>query len=192
MHFPSMIFETISCRSFSRSVGAVALLGLLAVAAGCASKVFSYATTVSGGEQLRFTFEAGRAAPVKAEGFQILDAGIRPDMETKKVVCGFLFFDENPNRALQSVRVEDVTEEQPVLLIDDLAPKVEKQRWSGLTKQFGAESPEIKWVFYIADSVRVYRFTITTADGRKVVLHQAAMVPAWVKGVIRAMFGEKY
>jgi hypothetical protein len=187
-----MIFETNFRPSRSRVFGAAALLGLLLVGIGCASKEFSYATTVSGGEQLRFTFSAGRPAPVRADGYQILDAGIRPEGAEKKVVCGFMFLDENVNRPLKSVKVEDVTEEKPILLLEDLAPKLENKRWVAVTKPYTAESPEIKWVFYIADSVLVYRFTITSADGRTVVLHQAAMVPAWVKGLIRAMFGEKY
>lgn len=192
MTSPSMIFETIFRPTSSRFLSAALLLGLLVAGAGCASKEFSYATTVAGGERLRFTFVAGQPSPVKAEGFEILDAGIRPEAAEKKVICRFQFRDENANRTLQSVRVEDVTEEEALVLIDDLAPKLDKQRWVAVTKPFDATSPEIKWVFYIADSVRVYRFTITTADGRKVVMHQAAMVPAWVKGAIRAMFGEKY
>jgi len=47
-------------------------------------------------------------------------------------------------------------------------------------------------VLYTRHSVRIYRFTLTAADGKKIVLYQATMVPAFIKGAIRAMYGEKY
>jgi hypothetical protein len=162
---------------------------LVATLGGCVSKEYSYSTTVSGGERIRFTFANGRPAPAKAEGIQIIDAGLLPNPAEKKVFYGFHLIADSD---LKSVRVEDVSEEQPVLLYEDLSPKLEQRRWKGTTKAFSADDPEIKWVFYIAETVRVFRFTVTMADGRTVVLHQAAMVPAWMKGVIRSMFGEKY
>lgn len=159
---------------------------------GCASKEFSYVTTVSGGEQIKFTFANGGPVHAKAEGFEILDALIRPEYDAKKVFYGFRFSDAANGKTLQSVKVEDVSEPTPVLLFEDPQPKVVDRIWTGKSRLFDADDPSLKWVTYVSDSVRIYRFTLTLNDGRKVVLHQPSMVPGWIKMSIRGMFGEKY
>jgi hypothetical protein len=166
-------------------------LGALLFMAGCATKEYTYNTVVSGGEQLHFSIVGGRPAPATADGIKILEAGLRPDAQLKKVLYGFHFSDTG-GHSLQSVRVEDVSETEAVLLLEDLQPKMVDHQWNGTTRLFEADDPALKWVFYVNDSVRVYRFSITFADGRKLILNQAAMVPGWVKMTIRHMFGEKY
>ncbi|HEX2852768.1 MAG TPA: hypothetical protein VHO24_05980 [Opitutaceae bacterium] len=195
MRFPRFIPS--SSRSVSkaaaRRTSAWAVLGLLlALAGGCASTEFSYTTAVSGGERLKFTFVKGRPAPAKAEGIQIIDAGLQPDPEAKKVLFRFHIRDENAARSLRTIRVEDVTDETPVVLVEETAPTLVQQNWRGTSRPFGPDDPEVKWIAYIAETVRVFRFTITTSDGRTIVVHQATMVPAWMKGVIRSLFGQKY
>ena len=159
---------------------------------GCVTKEFSYVATVSGGEQLKFTFTGGGPAHAKAEGIEILDASVQPDFQAKQIFYGFKFSDSSGGKSLQSVRVEDVSDPLPVLLFEDPAPKLTDRIWTGKSRPFGGDDPSLKWVSYVSDSVRVYRFTLTMSDGRKVVLHQPSVVPGWVKTAIRGMFGEKY
>ena len=183
------VLAVLGCRNWPR----LAIpQGAIVLAAGCASKEFSYNTKVAGGETMRFTIVAGRPEPAEEDGIKIMEAGLRPDPDGKNVIYGFQFSDSSANRALQSVRVEDVSEDTPTLLLEDLQPKLVAKHWASTTRTFEADDPALRWLFYVNDSVRVYRFTITMADGRKVVLHQAAMVPGWLKMTIRHMFGEKY
>lgn len=187
-----MLFKKSLVKSNRRSVRRLLLAAALAGAAGCASKEFSYVTTVSGGEQIKFTFANGGPVHAKAEGFEILDAVIQPDYDAKKVFYGFRFSDAGGGKTLQSVKVEDVSETAPVLLFEDAQPKVVDRIWTGRSRLFAADDSSLKWVTYVSDSVRVYRFTLTLTDGRKLVLHQPSMVPGWIKMTIRGMFGEKY
>jgi hypothetical protein len=175
-----------------RVASALTLMGVLWVLAGCASKEFSYVTTVAGGEQLKFTFANGGPVHAKAEGFEILDAAIQPEYDAKKVFYGFRFSDAANGKSLQSLKVEDVSEAVPVLLLEETQPKVVNRIWAARSGLFAADDPSLKWVTYVSDSVRVYRFTLTLTDGRKLVLHQPSMVPGWIKMSIRGMFGEKY
>ena len=163
-----------------------------AVAAGCVSKEFTYRTRIAGGQVMNFTIVAGRTQLAEEDGVKILEAATRPDDERKKLVYSFRFSDASATRTWQSVRVEDVTEDAPILIHEDLQPKLVDRQWSALTRKFDADDPALRWVFYVNDSVRIYRFTMTATDGRKIVLYQATMVPAFIKGAIRSMYGEKY
>lgn len=175
-----------------RGLSWLLLAGMLWGLIGCATKEFSYVTTVSGGEQMKFTFAGGGPVHAKSDGFEVLDAAIQPEFDAKKVFYGFRVLDAAGGKTLQSVKVEDVSEAVPVLLVEEAQPKVVAGVWGAKSRQFTADEASLKWVTYVNDSVRIYRFTLTLTDGRKVVLHQPSMVPGWVKMTIRGMFGEKY
>ena len=187
-----MLFKKSSVNSNRRGASWLVLACGVVLAGGCVSKEFSYVTTVAGGEQMKFTFANGGPAHAKSDGFEVLDAVIRPEYDAKKVFYGFRFSDAAGGKTLQSVRIEDVTETVPVLLVEDTQPKVVNRIWAASSPLFAADDPSLKWVTYVSDSVRVYRFTLTLNDGRKVILHQPSMVPGWIKMSIRGMFGEKY
>ncbi|MEO7414627.1 MAG: hypothetical protein ABIZ81_14855 [Opitutaceae bacterium] len=187
-----MLRAILSGNTRRRSIKTTVLALTLFVCGGCVTKEFSYVAVVSGGEQIKFTFSGGGPVHAKAEGIEILNASILPDFEAKKVFYGFQFSDASAGKNLQSVRVEDVSDPLPFLLFEDLAPKLTNRIWDAKTREFAADDPSLKWVSYVSESVRIYRFTVTMNDGRKVILHQPSVVPGWVKMAIRTMFGEKY
>jgi hypothetical protein len=168
------------------------IFGLLVIGAGCASTEYSYSTIVSGGEQLKFVMTKGHPEDAKGEGLRVVVASIAPKAETQEVFYRFEFIDETGGRTFQSVRVEDVTETAPILLVDDPAPTLTNKHWAGASRALGAQDPALKWVYYVNESVRITRFTVTTADGHKIILHQATLYPGFMKMLVRGMFGEKY
>jgi len=176
-----------------RNLSFVAIAGALLVGSiGCVSKEFTYTATVAGGEELKFAVTNGGPAHARADGFEVLDAGLLPDFPAKSVYYNFRLSDAADGKSLRAIRVEDVTDATAEQVFEDLQPKLVKRVWTGKSGALSADDPSLKWISYVSDSTRIYRFTLTLADGRKVVLHQLAMTPSWIKTKIREMFGQKY
>jgi hypothetical protein len=73
---------------------------------------------------------------------------------------------------LRSVRVEDVTEGTPVLLINDQAPQPEGSLWSGYSGAIEPNGAAVPWLFETTPSRRTFRFTVTDLNGQVSVLDQ--------------------
>ena len=163
----------------------------VAMLAGCASGEYTYMKTTAYGERLSFPLERGQPKWASKDGISIWAAGLLPsgDTEKQEVFYAFGFADES-GVAPTKVRIEDVSDEKPILVLEDNEPKLdEAKRWRNVPRMLKAGAPEIHWTTYVGDTFRVFRFEITKPDGRKVVLHQAISVPAWMKASMRKALG---
>lgn len=169
----------------------LALAGLLALA-GCATGEYSMLVTVVGGEKVRVPLGRAGVAPTEEDGIRIESATILPTEDKKQVFLDFAFSDAR-SRGLQKVTVEDIADDATVLLVEDAKPELIKGRWHAVTPSYAsaAERP-VKWLLQLDKSVRVYRFTLVFADGRKMTLNQGTIFPDGMKVTIRHMLGEKY
>lgn len=182
-------FRSLRSSRFTQFVVLMALVGF--GAAGCATSEYRYSKVVSGGERLTFRMVKGRMDDMKVDEFEGRSPIILPDKDQKKISYAFGIHVASSTPP-KHVRVEDVSDEQPILLLDDANPQLVKAYWRGQSAWYGVDAPEINWVTFLGESVRVYRFTITAADGRTVVLHQAMVVPAFQKAMMRALLGKDY
>jgi hypothetical protein len=159
---------------------------------GCATGGYTYVKTISTGERLHFPLVKGRPEMAKSGNIEIVQAALMPSpvREKKEVVYLFAFSDKSPEPA-KSVIVEDVSDDSAKLMVEDLHPKFNKGRWVGYSRVFTPNDAALNWLTFLDDSIRVFRFTITSASGEKIVLHQAWMVPAGMKMAMRAMLGMK-
>jgi hypothetical protein len=73
----------------------------------------------------------------------------------------------------RSVLVEDVTGAQPATLVDDRAPEVGELHWTGQSALIRATADQVPWLFYSAETVRVFRITVRFANGKTSALYQA-------------------
>ena len=165
--------------------------GLVAALAGCATGEYSYVKTTSYGERLTFPLERGQPQWTSKDGITIWSASLLPsgNAEKKEVFFGFGFTDES-GVAPVKVRIEDVSDEKPVVVFEDDEPKLDNNNgWRSEPKMLKAGDPKIVWTSYVGDTFRVYRFVITKPGGREVVLHQATSVPAWMKASMRKALG---
>lgn len=171
------------------AAGAIVLL--LCGLAGCASSEYRYTTKIATGERLTFRLVNGRVDPAVAEGLEAKPPVMAPDVKQKKVryVFGLAV---KPSESLQRVRVDDVSDDRAVPLVDDTDPQIKNGLWTGHSAWFGADEPEVLWVNYLGESFRVYRITVTKADGREFVLHEGSVTPAFAKGMMRHVFGKDY
>lgn len=182
-------FPSLRSSRFVRFTVLLALVGF--GAAGCATSEYRYSKVVAGGERLTFRMVKGRMDDMKVDEFEGRSPIILPDKDQKKISYAFGLHVASSTPPRQ-VRVEDVSDEQPILLLEDTNPQLGKTFWRGESPWYGVDAPEINWVTFLGESVRVYRFTIIAADGRTVVLHQAMVVPAFQKAMMRHLLGKDY
>ncbi len=163
------------------------LLGL----AGCATGDIAMLAEIAGGEKIRVPFTKGGTEMTNLDGVQINTATftLNPD---KKILHVFEFTDSR-NRPLRSVRVEDVSDATAVTLVEDAAPKsASGGRWRGEVPPVDLADSRLAWMATISNSLRVYRFTLTFADGRTLVLLQGSFYPAGMKAAVRQALGQNY
>ncbi len=191
---PTLAAKLLSSLPVRRSWCALALVGCGLVAGGCATGDIAMLATISGGEKIHVPLGRGGVVLTEEDGVKINIASLTPATEKneKKLLYAFMFTDSR-KRALRSVKVEDVSDETPVVLVNDAAPKLtDAGEWRGSTEAFDLADPRVAWLVTIQNSVRVARFTLTFADGKTLVLLQGTLYPAPIKGAIRQMMGEKY
>lgn len=172
------------------ALAAVALSGVLMLG-GCATGEYTYATTIGTGERLVFPLVNGSPAKAKKGSIEVLNASLIPNPNPAEHKHIFLFvFAEADGVPPKSVVVEDVTDRELIVMVDDQAPKLaENNHWRGTSKLLTGEDREVEWLGQLGDTMRVYRFTVTKSDGKQVVLHQGWMIPGRLKAPLRKAFG---
>lgn len=148
--------------------------------------------TVLGHEKYEVAF--GNRGIVRTEDSHVrIDiAGLVLDPDSKKACAAaeILFKDIKP----KTILMEDITDEEPTRLIYDDNPKVWGQThvWKQTSSYKDLSDDRFAWLKVIDNSVRVYRFTITTEDGQTLEYRQATMYASFVKESIRKGMGSNY
>src|SRR5581483_11393806 len=157
---------------------AALLLGAGLLAGGCATGQYSMVTTVATGETVRVPLEKGGAVLVEQDGVKIVGVHVTlsPD---KKLVFGF-DFDVAPARPLRRVQVADISEAPVAAWVDDAEPA-----------PADAQDPRLAWLGSVSDSMRIFRFTLTLADGKTVTIDQGQLYGSALKAAMRMALGEK-
>lgn len=171
-------------------IPATALL-VASLLAGCATGDVAMLAEIAGGQKVRVPFGKGGPEMTSEDGVTITQATFSLNAD-KKVFYVFSCTDSR-NRALRRVQVEDVSDAAPLSLVDDAKPQpAAGGKWLGETPSLAWNDPKIMWLATISNSLRVYRFTLTFADGRTLVLLQGSFFPASLKGVVRQTMGQNY
>jgi hypothetical protein len=167
------------------------LLLLLAPLAGCVVPMTSsntYLVPLSNGDSMEMSITKGGLASAEGGGIKILQPALNPTADKKHVVYTFTLLAKG-SLTVKHVMVEDLTEDPVRLVADDPAPKLVGGKWQLTTPVLDPADPMFEWLVQLDDSIRVYRFTVTLADGTQVVLKQPAMFPIFEKQLIRKMLG---
>ena len=90
---------------------------------------------------------------------------------------------------LRSIRIEDVTEGSPVLLINDQAPQVEANAWTGYTGAIEPSASALPWLFDNTPAKRTFRFTVTDLNGQDSVLEQTVTYSVKTKRELVKWYG---
>ncbi|HVS53859.1 MAG TPA: hypothetical protein VHD62_16000 [Opitutaceae bacterium] len=176
-----------AARRISRRCAAGALLIALA---GCATGTISMVATIAGGERVRIPVGKKGVEPAEEDGLRVESAIFTLNAE-KKLTYIFELSDAR-NRAWRQVRVEDVSDTAPFVLVEDAQPELKNGHWRTTSRPFGQSDSNLAWVATITNSVRVFRFTVTFADGKTLTLLQGEMYPDFIKAAARHEWGENY
>ncbi|HEY2122597.1 MAG TPA: hypothetical protein VGH07_03305 [Chthoniobacterales bacterium] len=88
--------------------------------------------------------------------------------------------------ALSSIRIEDVTDPTPLLLVNDVAPQLDGGQWNETAGLMAASAASVHWLYEPNDTIRTFRFTFTGLDGRSDSLEQQIRYSQDAKNLVRA------
>jgi hypothetical protein len=152
-----------------------ALTALTALVTACGSSSGNSAAATSGAGKPAY-------APVQNERFVVstveLSAILLDNQKYARWTFGIKL--KQPVQ-LRSIRVEDVTEGSPVLLVNDQAPQVEGGAWTGYTGAIEPSASALPWLFDNTPARRTFRFTVTDLNGQESVLEQTVTYPVKAK-----------
>jgi hypothetical protein len=155
---------------------------------GCAASRLTVKLPISGGEYVPIQFSRGAALHAENDDLRVVDAVFMVDAASKRALyfAGIIVKDGRPPR---SVKVEDVTDDQPVTFVEDDHPRLADKEWKCTSDPFVPDQNTAAWLSQIEDTIRMYRFTVVTADGRTEVLYEAHGYTAVVKTAMRQQLG---
>jgi hypothetical protein len=171
-----------------RTIPGIGMLVILALA-GCASGEIGMVCPISGGETVTIVLTRNGPLPVENDDFLIMEATILPNIEQKQFIYSLGLLAKK-GKAPKHVTVEDVSEEKVDLLLDDAGPKLDARNiWKQDTPPKTAADPRLGWLYHEGNSFRIYRFTIVTDDGRRLVMHHLTVYPMFMKVRLREILG---
>ncbi len=164
-----------------------ALLPLLWLT-GCASSPSRLSVPISGGQSVRVERQGSGFKQAENERVVITEAGLQAvNLDGTRYVRWTFALRPKQANTLSTVRIEDVSDSTPLVLVNDVAPQLEAGKYTANAGLMGLSSPSVRWLFEPNESVRTFRFTIGELDGRSDVLYQAVQYSPAAKEAIRAM-----
>ncbi len=158
----------------STNVGKRAALAAIAAFTALSSLITGCSSS-SGNSGSGTTSGAGKAtfAPVQNERFAVTTAEIGAILLDNQKYARWTFgIKLRQPIQLRSIRIEDVTEGTSVLLVNDQAPQVEANAWTGYTGAIEPTASSLPWLFDNSPAKRTFRFTVTDLNGQDSVLEQ--------------------
>ena len=164
----------------------LALLIILPVA-GCSIGTSTGTVTlkmpISGGELVPIDFNRGNVVNSETDQIRIEKALFSGGKDLKgSYIFGFF---EKKGGIPRRVLVEDVTDDEPTLWVDDRSPILKNGHWEYACPAVAYEEKSLRWLREIDNSVRIYRFTVDQGDGPALVVYEAAIFPSVVKEFIK-------
>jgi len=155
---------------------------------GCGSSSSQLSVPISGGQTVRVQRQAAGFKQAENERVIITDASLQAvNLDGTFYVRWNFVLHLKQAIALSTVRIEDVSESTPLLLVNDVAPQLEAGRCTENAGLMALSSASARWLFQANESVRTFRFTIAEPDGQSYVLYQAVQYSPAAKEAIRAM-----
>jgi len=93
---------------------------------------------------------------------------------------------------LKAVVIDDVTDSPIERIYDDPSAKLTKNNvWGAVSKPFAPQDEHVNWILTVENSIRIFRFTFTLADGSVHKILKPLFVPSNVKDFMRTQLGLK-
>jgi hypothetical protein len=167
------------------------VLGALALSVicltSCTSSSSRLSVPIAGGQTLELQRQGAGFKNAENDLVMISNAGLEAVNLNQNYYVRWSFA-IRPKKAtvLSLIRIEDVTDPAPLLLVNDLAPQLDGGQWTEKGGLMELSSASARWLFQAKDTVRVFRFTISGPDGQNYVLYQGIQYSPTSKEAIRA------
>ncbi|MBV8175015.1 MAG: hypothetical protein JO207_08070 [Verrucomicrobia bacterium] len=174
------------CRT---SLSALSILTLpVLLCSGCASSPPQVSIPIAGGQTVSLARQGSGFKQAENDRLAISGAGL----QTVNLNGNNYFrwaFSIRPKQAaeLSMIRIEDVTDPAPLLLVNDVAPQQDGGKWTENAGLMELSSTNAGWLSEPNRTVRVFRFTFNEPEGRSYVLYQGVLYSPAAKEAIRAV-----
>lgn len=181
-------YDRTSIMKASTLVGIVFCSALLAGCVTTSSSMKSF--RIAGGQTVQLPVTPSGALPTENADVKIEVTGYMLNGAAHTITYAFGFTEKKGERP-REVKVEDVTGDQAQTLVIDRDPQLSPANyWKGNAAPMTRGDPALGWVNQPGNTTKVFRFTITTADGRQLVMYQASIWPGLAKGMVRMVLGQ--
>jgi hypothetical protein len=155
---------------------------------GCTSSSPRESIPIAGGQSVRLDRQGQGFKPAENDRVVITDTGLQTvNLDGNYYVRWSFSIRPKQAAALGAIRIEDVSDSAPLLLVNDVAPQQNGGKWTENAGLMEVSSTSNRWLFEPNPTVRVFRFTINEVDGRSYVLYQGVLYSPASKDAIRAM-----
>jgi hypothetical protein len=180
--------DTLANFHFARLLALSILVMPLLLCGGCASSSPRLLVPIAGGQSVSLNRQGPGFKPAENDRVVITDAGLQTVNFDGNYYVRWSF-SIRPKQAveLSAIRIEDVTDPAPLLLVNDVAPQQDGGKWTENAGLMELSSTSVRWLSEPSQTVRVFRFTINEADGRSYLLYQGVLYSPASKDAIRAM-----
>ena len=178
------VVNKLALKTFAALTAITVLTAFTALFTGCGSSSGSSGGAATGGQ--------GRPAytPVQNERFAVSTVNLSAILLDNQKYARWTFgLKLKQPVQLRSIRIEDVTEGSPVLLVNDQAPQVDGSAWTGYTGAIEPSASALPWLFDNTPAKRTFRFTVTDLNGQDSVLEQSVTYPVKTKKDLIKWYG---
>jgi hypothetical protein len=169
-----------------------ALTGLLVLmslfwSSGCGSSSRGLSIAIAGGQSVSLRREGPGFRPAENDRVVITEAGLETvNLNGNYYVRWAFSILPKQTAEITAIRIEDVTDPSPLLLVNDLSPQQDGGKWLENAGLMELSSTSARWLSEPKETVRVFRITISEVDGRSYVLYQGVRYSPVAKEAIRA------
>jgi hypothetical protein len=155
---------------------------------GCASSSSRLLVPIAGGQAVDLERQGSGFKQAENDRVSMTDASLQVVTLNGNYYVRWSFV-ISPKQAamLNTVRIEDVSDSTPLLLVNDVAPQLDEAKWTEKAGLMDLSAANVRWLFEPKETVRIFRFTMSEPDGQSYVLYQGVRYSPASKEAIRAM-----
>ena len=154
----------------------------------CASSSSRPSTTIAGGQTVVLQRQGAGFKPAENDRVIIADASLQAvNLNGNHYVRWSFAVEPKQALVLSTIRIEEVSDSAPLLLVNDVAPQLNAGKWTETAGLMDLSSTSVRWLFDPKETVRIFRFTMSEPDGQSYVLYQGVQYSQAAKEAIRTM-----
>jgi hypothetical protein len=154
----------------------------------CTSSSSRLSTTIAGGQNVVLERQGTGLKPAENNRVIVSDASLQAvNLDGNHYVRWSFAVGPKQALILSTIRIEEVSDSAPLLLVNDVAPQLDAGKWTETAGLMDLSSTSVRWLFDPKETVRIFRFRISEPDGQSYVLYQGVRYSPAAKEAIRAM-----